>query len=144
MPEPQFLIRGDCSRCNKFPLLVICRNSFAEGYEFCQEEDVPNLIYISDILHSPDDYRDRTMVICNKEPQFMTISTEEIEILIKEKLTDQEDFYSDHNIGAEALEGTDEIIKALSEKINSNLSQHKFYFSCDIPLITPKTKTTQK
>lgn len=104
-----------------------------ERYVYCiQQGSEDCLIKISDIVQFPDNYEGRTFLLCEKEPRKMTVSDQQIADLIDEYLNNQDEYYSDD--WDDALTDCEDLLKQLSEKVNTNLSKRKFYFNSDIEL----------
>lgn len=101
-----------------------------EGYEYCIEQyEETSLIHLTDVLLCPDDYKDKILFLCEKDPSYVTLSDDEISSNIVEQLENQEEFYVDDDFFLESLTGCDELLKALSNKINENLGKREFYFA---------------
>lgn len=110
------------------------QKAIAEGYKYCVVETEPEyLIELKDVLEDPEEYKGKDLFLCDLEPEIYTKSPEQLETLIQENIDEQEDYFMEDGF-VNALDGTEDLIKALSEKINFNLSRHKFYMSSDEPL----------
>lgn len=109
------------------------KDAISQGYHYCMVNEGEYLIKVSDVLFSPEEYTRDSLFLCEPEPQYVTVSDDEIADMIQEKVENQEDFYSD-DIAAIALEGTDELLKALSDKINANFARKPFYNQSNIKL----------
>lgn len=112
--------------------------AIAEGYKYCNIEECGDgtLVKLSDIVSGEViwDPLETTFYLCDKEPSHHSIDPGQIEDLIQENIDATEDYYKEDGFNT-ALEGCDDLIKQLSERINKNLLKHNFYFNGDIKLL---------
>lgn len=108
--------------------------ALTEGFKYCVKDDEWEvLLHVADFNF--EDYDEPFEIhLCDKEPTYHRIDEEEISNLIIEHLDAQEEFYSEDGF-PDALNGCDDLLTELSEKINLNLRKHKFYMPTDIQLL---------
>lgn len=114
------------------------KEAIEQGYKYCNIEEFGDgtITSLADVLSGKEywDPTETTYYLCEKEPRHHSISKKQIEDLIQEDIDCQEEYYLEDGFDT-ALEGCDDLIKQLTEKINSNISKHNFYFNTDIQLL---------
>lgn len=114
------------------------KEALEQGYKYCniEECDEGTLTKLEDLASGAEfwDEKETTYYLCGKEPSHHSIRKETIEELIQEHIDDQEDYYMEDGFDT-ALEGCDDLIKQLTDRINKNIGKHNFYFNTDIQLI---------
>lgn len=104
-----------------------------DGYRYCIRENFEDVvIHLSDIVATPEHYEGGLFILCDKTPQKMRITSDEIADLIIDKFDNQEEFYSDD--WSDSLMDCDTFLDQLSEKINANLSNRNFWFPSNLEL----------
>jgi len=113
------------------------KQALEQGYEYCafNVQDWGHVIEITDL--TPEDFEDeRGYVLCDKQPTQYAISDSQIEDSIVEHIDCQDEFNDeDSELSGIALEGCDDLLKQLTDKINKNLSVKKFWFQTKIQLV---------
>lgn len=105
------------------------QDAIDEGYEFCViEGSEGRLIHLTDVMMEPGIYSHSTLLLCEKDPRYHGTDYENLITLIIDDLDNQEEFYSEEGF-PESIEGCEELLKQLADKINENLSKRPFYFS---------------
>lgn len=105
------------------------QQAIADGYKYCAEEDSgERLISLEHVMSSPIDYADKILHLCEKNARHMSLSDDEIATALVEQLENDDEFYNEDGCDY-AIEGCDDLLKALSERIKSNLSKRFFYFT---------------
>lgn len=102
-----------------------------QGYKYfiiehCEEHPM--------LLDKSKDYSHDTLVLCEIEPRLFTIDESSIEELISDNIDSGEEFYMDEGLSPTALEGCEDLIKQLADRINANMAKINFWFPSDIRL----------
>lgn len=113
------------------------KQALEQGYEYCayNVQDWGTVINLKDLML--EDFEDeRGYVLCDKQPTNYTVSADDIENMITEHIDCQDEFNDeDGELSGIALKDCDDLIKQISDKINSNLSAKNFWFATKIELI---------
>lgn len=122
---------------NNYTQLTI-QQALEAGYTYSISKRSGSVFKIENILrlHTKSSPIWDYMFVCDVEPIHYTLNADTIAEIIGDHIFAQDEVSDDDlELAGIALEGTDNLLKALADKINENLKSKDFYYPSNIKLI---------